>query len=183
MKNFLSYLFFIIILFTSKIYASGLSSWTIETPNGHELYYNGTSNKLISLYIGKGSISFKKFYFYKNHIIAHSQSEYYIINEKTEKVQKYSNEKIWNTQIKKQHLKPFFKREYDYSYSSFFQDAMLLIIVFFPFSLLPLLIWVISLISLLFSTKKFYSFRRHYSWIFPTIILLIFIVETNLQSF
>ncbi|WP_313376760.1 hypothetical protein [Chishuiella sp.] len=174
-------IFFIVFFYCQKIFAGGLSAWNEVTPYGHEMYHDGTSSGRITLSLDSTSVSFKNFYFYKGYTIAKSDSLFLIINEKTQKVQKFTNEKKWKTQLKQKKLVPFFQRDYDSNYSSAFGSGFIfLILVPYPF-FLPIF-WLMCLISLCFPTRLFYGFRKHFSWFYPSIIILIMIIESFPQS-
>jgi hypothetical protein len=183
LKQFLFYIFYIIsLLCYNKLYASGLSAWTEKTPYGHELYHDGTEGGWITLSLDTTSVSFKYFYFYKGNTIAHSDSFYLIINEKTQIIQEYYDEKIWKTKLKEQNLIPFLEREYNSNYSSGFGNGIIFLLFFLPFPFLLPILWLICIISLAFPTRKLYGFRKHFSWIYPAIIFVVLMIDLFPQS-
>lgn len=163
--------------------AGGLSAWQEDTPYGHKIDHDGSAGGWVCLAIDTNSLCFKHFYFYKGHTIASSDSLYFIINERNETVQQFTNEKNWQNAIKQQGLKPLFKREYNANYSSIFGDGIFFVIVFFPIPLLMPIIWIACVISLAFPWKWAKKTRKHYAWIYPSIILLMVLYSIFPQSF
>lgn len=146
------------------------------------MYHDGTSHGLIILNMGENTVVFKHFYFYKNHIIAHSDLEYFIINEKKQTIEEYKDKIAWESELKKRNLTPFLLREYDCNYSSAFGNSSTLFFIFFPFPFFLPLLWIICFISLFFSNKKFYIFRKYFVWMYPGFLILIMIFDLYPQS-
>lgn len=180
-NNYLFIAFFFIFC-QINLYAGGLSAWTENTPYGHEIYHDGSADATITLSVDTTSVSFKHFYFYKGYTIANSDSDYFIINEKTNKIEEYKDQKIWKSKLEERNLVPYIQRDYDANYSSAFGSGIIFLLLFLPFPLLLPLLWLICLISLAFSTRKFYTFRKYFSWIYPLIIAVVLVFEVFPQS-
>lgn len=176
-------LFFIFFIAASNCFAGGLSAWEEKTPYGHSIYHDGTAGGWVCLSMDTTSTCFQHFYFYKGHTIAHSDSLYFIINEGKETVQEFNNEQQWLQAIKQQNLKPLFKRAYNSNYSSIFGDGIFFFIIFFPIPLLLPIIWLFCLISLAFSWKWAKGFRKHYAWVYPSIVFIMIMYSIFPQSF
>jgi len=175
--------FLVLFLITLSCYAGGLSAWQEETPYGHTIDHDGSAGGWVCLSMGKNSACFQHFYFYKGHTVAHSDSLYFIINERKEIVQEFKSELAWRRAIKDQNLKPLFKREYNSDYSSIFGDGIFFFIVFFPIPLLMPILWLCCLISLVFTWTWAKGFRKHYAWIYPSIIFVMVMYSVFPQSF
>ena len=176
-------LVFLLLAVPVNCVAGGMSSWSETTPHGHEMRHDGSSSGIIELYMPSNAVFFKHFYFYKNHIIAYDNNTFYIINEKTETVQEFINRNEWKEQIKKQKLKPLWKREYDADYSTaLFGRGYLIFLFLLPFPLLLPLLWLICLISLLFRTRWMIGFRYHFSWSYPVVVFIVWLFEIFPQS-
>jgi hypothetical protein len=180
MKKFL--LFLPLFLTTLGCFAGGLSAWQEETPYGHTIYHDGSAGGWVCLSIVTNSICFQHFYFYKGHTVAYSDSSYFIINERKETVQKFTNEQQWLEAIQQQNLKPIFKREYNSDYSSIFGDDIFFFLVFLPVPLLMPILWLCCLISLAFPWQWAKGFRKYYAWIYPSIVLILIMYSIFPQS-
>lgn len=172
---------FLCLMFSFILKAGGLSAWRENTPYGYEMYHDGTSSYTIMMDIGSG-VSFKKFYFYKGHTIAQSDDVFYIIDEINGKVQEYKDKNQWEKALEEKNLVPFIKREYDHNYSSAFGSGVIFLLFFLPFPFLLPLIWVICLISLLFPTRRYIGFRKHFSWSYPAGVIFILLWDSTPQS-
>jgi hypothetical protein len=175
-------LFVLLLLCSLNTFAGGLSSWEERTPYGHKIDHDGSAGGWVCLSMSTNSVCFQQFYFYKGYTIAHSDSLYFIINEDKETVQEFKNEKQWRQAIDQQNLKPIFKREYNADYSSIFGDGIFFFIVFFPVPLLMPLLWLFCLISLAFTWQWARGFRKHYAWIYPSIVLIMITYSILPQS-
>ncbi|MFC4211841.1 hypothetical protein ACFOWA_11645 [Pedobacter lithocola] len=178
-KNWLFTFFFLSSLTCS---AGGLSAWQEDTPYDHKIDHDGTSGGWVCLALDTTSVCFKEFYFYKGCTIAKSDSLYYIINERKATVQQFNNQKNWLKAIKAQNLEPFFKREFNSDYSSAFGDGLFFFIVFFPFPFLLPIMWLCCVFSLLFPWAWAMGFRKHFSWVYPTIIFIMILYSSLPQS-
>lgn len=163
-------------------FAGGLSAWQEDTPYGYKIDHDGTAEGWVCLSLDTTSVCFKEFYFYKGYTISQSDSLYYIINERKETVQKFSNEKEFLQQIKAQNLEPFFKREFNSNYSSAFGDGLFFMILLVPIPFLIPLLWLFCVISLLFPWRWAYGFRKHFAWIYPSIIFVMILYSALPQS-
>lgn len=176
-------LFLVLFIASINCFAGGLSAWQVDTPYGHSIDHDGSAGGWVCLSMDTNSVCFQHFYFYKGHTIAHSDSLYFIVNERKETVQEFKNEQQWLQAIKQQNLKPLFKREYNADYSSIFGDGIFFFIVFFPIPLLMPLLWLGCLISLAFPWQWAKGFRKHYSWIYPSVVLIMIMYSIFPQSF
>ncbi|MCZ4244128.1 hypothetical protein [Pedobacter punctiformis] len=165
-----------------KSFAGGLSAWQEETPYGHEIEHDGTEGGWIRMQLDSTSITFQNFYFYKHYTVAYSDAEFYIVNEKTAVVQRFVNKQQWESALNKQDLEPFWKREYNDNYGVDKAWAPLLLI-FLPFPFLLPVLWLICVISLFFTTRRFYGFRKHFLWIYPVLYILVLSANAIPQSF
>lgn len=172
-------MFFLFVPYTCI--AGGLSAWTEYTPYGYEMYHDGTANSDIYLRMDTVGVSFKHFYFYKSHIIAHNDSLFFIINELTNEVQRFTDETEWKNELTNQKLEPLWKREYNVGYSSAFGSGLIWLILL-PFPLLLPLIWFICLISLLFPGRFLLGFRKFFSWAYPLIFFILWLFAAFPQS-
>lgn len=182
MNHIKKYLIILLVLCSLNSFAGGLSAWQEDTPYGHKIDHDGTAGGWVCLSIDTTSVCFQQFYFYKGHTVAHSDSLYFIINERKETVQEFNNKAKWQLAIEQQNLNPIFKREYNSNYSSIFGDGILFFIVFFPVPLLMPILWLCCLISLAFPWRWARGFRKHFSWIYPSIILIMIIYSSFPQS-
>ena len=182
MKNPYYLLLINLLLFIAPIncVAGGMSSWSETTPYGHEMRHEGSSDGIIELYIPSNMVRFKHFYFYKKHIIAHGNNKFYIINEKTATVQEFTNREDWEEQIKKQNLKPIWKREYDYGFRSLV-TVLFFLLFFFPPLFLPL-VWLICLINVILFRKKKNTFSKRFLLIYSSMFFLLWLLKTFPQS-
>jgi hypothetical protein len=169
------------ILMPAVSFGSGFSAWSDTTPYGHEMEHDGTEEGWILLRLDTTSVSFKHFYFYKNHTIAYSDSLYFIVNEQTESIQEFTQPDRWQAALATQHLQPIWKREYDANYSSD-KVGMVLLVLMIPIPFLGPVLWLVCVISLFFSSRKWYSFRKHYAWIYPLLLLSVYIFVSVPQS-
>lgn len=183
MKRLLFLIFIFQFFSGQQAKAGGFSAWTEKTPYGAEMYHDGTSDGIIVLSLDSQSVAFKHFYFYKGHVVARSDSYFFIINEKTQDVQIYRSEAIWKTKIDEQNLVPFLKREYNSDYSSAFGSGVFFLLLLFPIPFIIPLLWLICLISLFFPSRRFYTFRKYVAWIYPTLVLIILFFDSYTQSF
>lgn len=177
----LNVLLFLSLFQPAKVFAGGLSAWEETTPGGNTIGHDGTSGGWITLTMDTTTITFKRFYFYKGNVVATSDSSWYIANESTKRVQEFRDEATWKAAIKTQHLKPFWKREYDDHYGSD-KFGMLLLLVLVPFPLFIPLLWLVCVVSLLFSYSRFLPFRKHFSWIYPVVVILVLLANSCPQS-
>jgi hypothetical protein len=115
-------LFFITVVFISNIsFAGGWSSWHFFTPQQNELDHDGSSAYQIQFYCreDRGNTAkmpvFKKWYFYKNHIIAEFDNTFFYINEISCLSSKlYNNKESFSKIIADLDLKPkYITREFD----------------------------------------------------------------------
>jgi hypothetical protein len=176
------YWFLLFIFLSGKTFAGGLSAWQEDTPYGHSMDHDGMAGGWIYMQIDTTSVGFQQFYFYKGYTIAHSDSAFYIIDEKANHIQKFNSNAQWQKAIAEQNLKPLLKREYNSSYGI---DKVLgpVFLLMAPFPLLLPLLWGFCLISLFFRWQRAKFFRKHYTWIYPTILLLVFLSYNVPQSF
>lgn len=176
--------FFVLLLLLNMVslaFAGGMSAWQEKTPYGHDIEHDGTAGGWICMQIDTNSVCFQHFYFYKGHTIAESKSEFFIINEKTERIQKFTNQEQWRKAVIVQKLVPLWKREYNDNYGiDKFAGAILLILVPIPL-FLPLL-WLFCAISLLFPWAVARGFRKHFAWVYPVLILAVFLYYNIPQS-
>jgi hypothetical protein len=74
-------------LYSNVLLAGGMSAWEEKTPHGNRLSFDGYSPVIIEFYYSEYQqnieypVSFNKFFFDKNYIVASADSVYYIINE------------------------------------------------------------------------------------------------------
>jgi hypothetical protein len=168
-KLFLVLLFLVI---AAQSFAGGLSAWQEQTAYDHTLEHDGGAGGWVCLSVDTSSCCFHRFYFYEGHIIAHTDSVFFIINERKETIQQFDNEKLWQKAIADQGLDPFWKREYDDNYGI---DKLWgpLLFVFCPFPFLLPLLSLFCVISLLFPWRWARGFRKHYVWVYPALFILL----------
>ncbi|MBV7530848.1 hypothetical protein [Chitinophaga sp. sic0106] len=179
LRNILLALF--ALLLTATAFAGGMSAWEEKTPKGNTIYHDGTAGGWITLTMDTTEVMFRHFYFYKGCTIATDDSLHYIINENNNTVQRFDNEAAWKAAIKAQHLNPLWKREYNDSYGTD-KFGHILLLIFFPIPLLLPILWLVCLISLFFPSGKFFAARKHFSWIYPVIVLLVIFYDNIPQS-
>lgn len=179
MKNIL---LLILMLASLNTFAGGLSAWQKDTPYGHKIDHDGTAGGWVCLSLDTTSVCFTHFYFYKGHTIAQGDRLYYIINERNETVQKFSDKMEFSQQIKAQNLEPFFKREYNSDYSSAFGDGLFFMILLVPIPFLTPLLWLFCISSLLFPWRWAFGFRKHFAWIYPSVIFILILYSVLPQS-
>ncbi|MBV8252018.1 MAG: hypothetical protein JO154_05370 [Chitinophaga sp.] len=172
---------FLFLLIPFRSFAGGLSAWEEMTPYNNTIAHDGTSGGWITLTMDTTTVSFKHFYFYRGYIVASADSLQYIINEKTKSIQQFTDVNAWQQAIAQQHLDPLWKREFDDCYGTD-KFGRILLLLLFPIPLLVPILWLICLISLLFPTRKLIKIRRHFSWIYPAIVVLVILYDTLPQS-
>lgn len=175
-------LLLVLLLVSHYLFAGGLSAWQEDTPYGHKINHDGAAGGWVCLSMDTASVCFQQFYFYKGHTVAQSDSLYFIIDEQKETVQEFQNKGQWQQAINEQNLNPIFKRTYNANYSSIFGDGIFFFIVFFPVPLLLPILWLFCLVSLAFSWKWGRGFRKHYAWIYPSIIFVMMMYSLFPQS-
>lgn len=135
---------FLLLLFPVFIFSQGFSDWTSRTPKGNEI--NNFNGKSLIFKDGKTLEGLWEWYFYKDHIVGiladsfadEIKFSYYIVNEKTEIIQKFNSEKEWNSAVERQKLKPkFWKRWYQGDWK-FFDDSSIGMVLFAFILLVPL---------------------------------------------
>ncbi|RAJ08653.1 hypothetical protein LX64_01307 [Chitinophaga skermanii] len=177
------YLLFLLLSFTAiTSYAGGLSAWSEKTPFNHIIEHDGTAGGWVSLYLDTTTVNFKNFYFYKTYLIAYDDSLQYIINEKTSTVQQFHNETAWKAALKEQSLEPIWKREYNSNYGTD-KLAVIFFLIFVPFPLLLPIFWLVCIVSLALPSRKMWVFRKHFSWVYPAVILWALLSDWVPQSF
>ncbi|MDR2223018.1 MAG: hypothetical protein LBE34_09795 [Flavobacteriaceae bacterium] len=178
----------LLILFPIRGFCGGLSAWTEQTPYNNSLYYPGTGNQITfsSNQINQ-EVNFTHFYFYHGYIIAQNEEEgFYLINEKENTIQSFTEQQAWKQEIKEKGLNPLLKRLYDSDYSSFFGTNMelgILVLLFFPFPFLFPILWIIALITIFFKKQqKRRSFRKVFIILYPSILLVLYLLFLFPQS-
>lgn len=160
---------------TVRSFAGGLSFWQERTPYGHTIEHDGGAGGWVCLSLDTSSVCFQQFYFYKGHTIARTDSAFFIINEKEQIIQRFTNKALWQKAIAAQGLEPFWKREYNDNYG-IDKIWMPFCFVFFPFPFLLPLLWLFCLISLLFPWRWARGFRKHYAWIYPAFFIMVLLI-------
>ena len=181
----LNRLYLVIMVFfavSTSAFAGGLSAWQEDTPYGHSIYHDGTSGGWIEMRIDTINIEFQHFYFYKGFTVAESDSSYFIIDEKNEQVEKFTDKAMWQRAIANKKLEPTFKRTYSSAYGVDKEwDPLLLFLLPIPL-LLPIL-WLFCLISLFLPWKRAKGFRKYFVWIYPSLLLVVWLWYAIPQSF
>ncbi|NIG55737.1 hypothetical protein [Chitinophaga sp. Cy-1792] len=169
-------LLLLLFMIPGRCLAGGLSAWEEDTPFHNILAHDGVTVGWVTLTMDTTSLSFKHFYFYKGFIVASADSSYYIIDEEKKTIQEFGDQDKWQQAIKAQHLNPLWKREYDDCYGTD-KFGMIFALFVLPIPLFLPLLWITCVISLFFSTRKLIFLRRHFSWIYPTVLLLVLLLN------
>ncbi|MBS7256304.1 hypothetical protein [Flavobacterium branchiicola] len=169
--------------FSNGCFAGGISSWEDVTPYGNRLYHDGENDELVELTVNNLNIWFKEFYFYKRHIVAIEKGTFFIINEKTNKVEEFHNEQAFKKALKEKKLIPvLITRWHDENYGiDKFWVPFLMVLLPLPF-LMPI-IWLFCLISLLRKTNKKLFLKKMVTVGYPAIVVLVLIIYNFPQSF
>jgi hypothetical protein len=174
---------FMLLAFSNVCFAGGISVWEDVTPYGNKLYHDGGNDKLVELTVNDSHIWFKEFYFYKKHVIAREDGTFFIINEKTNAIDKFHNELDFKKALEEKKLTPvFITRWYNENYGTDkFWIPFLMVLLPFPF-LMPI-IWLICLISLFRKSGKKFFLKKLVSIGYPAIVVLVLIIYNFPQSF
>ncbi len=183
-------LFILVLLLISffKVEAGvGFSDWQCITPGKNSIdNYSGAG---ISLFMSNGVKyarvdNLERWYFNRSFIVGRQKDHWFIANEKTFKVYSYNNERLWLDAIAKQHLKPFIWTRWYSDNWAFYSDWGFSIFLFFPLSILLVLIFVI----ICYRAARFEKFNVKKPMTIITILLIftvlfIYLAEQFPQSF
>ncbi|WP_268846636.1 hypothetical protein [Flavobacterium aestivum] len=174
---------FALVAFSNTCFAGEFSAWEDATPYGNKLYHDGGIGRIVELTIDDSSVWFNEFYFYKGHTIAKGKEIFYIINEKTNKIEEFHNEQAFKKALTEKKLNPIFITRWyddDYGIDKFWVPISMILL---PFPFIMPIIWLICLISLFTELNKMLLLRKIIVWGYPIIALLVLIIYNLPQSF
>ncbi|MEC5395844.1 hypothetical protein [Bergeyella sp. RCAD1439] len=173
------YLVSLFLFFYSYIvFAIGVTDWRQTTPGGNEM--NNFNDISLVFKSGNTVDNIFKWYFYKDHIICiivnswtdNMEFSYAVINESTEHVKLFKNEKEWKIYIENSKLKPTVWTRWYRGDWSIFNNNIFSILYF----LIP------AIIFLLFLFRKSNSLLKKIMYIGFLILLLYYILNFFPQS-
>lgn len=188
------YSLFVVLLFCCIFhgYAGGLSSFEERTPFGNRLYYDGTATGTVWFFFSPSAssnendgLSFNRFYFYKNFLIAESKNTYYIIDERQRNYKRYADRLLFEEALKHHRLKPRIRtRWYDHHYDEAnLKWIYFMAIIMFPLTIVIAGMYLYSIYSLAIQrSKKFKILKKTYLLTISIFMFVLFVIQTFPQS-
>lgn len=119
-------------------YAIGWGDWQRDTPYGNYMYDAGGGTRFVFKKPYQELADIQQWYFYKGHTIGQYGKGYFIADEKTGRLQTFSQPQEWQTTLSALNLKPTWTRWYQDDWH-FFDDLLLIMVLAFYISI-PVLI-------------------------------------------
>ena len=128
----------------------GLTDWEATTPYGNKINNYGS----VSLFLSDSIVeNLTKWYFYKGYIIGlynevnqeNFAAAYFIVNEQTLEINRYPDLNHWKLKLEQDKLVPFFYTRWYYTDWTFYDDQLLIFLIFGFFISIPLVILFILL--------------------------------------
>ena len=130
----------------------GLADWEAITPLGHKINNFGS----VSLFLSDSTIEdLNKWFFYKGYVIGTYQignnqtgtEAYFTANEKNQEVKRFTDQGIWQRELEKNNLVPLLWTRWYKSDWTFYDDQLILFLVFEFFISIPLIIGYFVLVT------------------------------------
>ncbi|MDR0229398.1 MAG: hypothetical protein LBI72_10085 [Flavobacteriaceae bacterium] len=175
-----------LLLLPIKGFCGGLSAWTTQTPYNNELYYDGsTYHVLFTLKNTNKQFDITQYYFYKGYLVAQKEeNQFYLVNEKDDIVESFTDKDKWEQEIQKRNLNPLIKRTYDSDYGGLLGtniQVAIAALLFLPLPFVLPIFWIIAFISV-FIKKKQNRFRKVFVILYPSILLVLYLLHLYPQS-
>jgi hypothetical protein len=158
MRSFLIIpLFFI----TFAARAIGLGNWQNQTPGGNVMGDAGSGTVLILAKNNQRINNITRWYFYRNHIVGQTGSDYFIVNETTGKVRRHNNSREWDKAIVQANLSPPIRTRWFTDNWKFWEKMLFAMLFVGMFILIILLLLSVPLLFYLFQQLKRRITRDH----------------------
>lgn len=143
--------------------------WQEYTPGKNIIGYNEDARGIYLHYQSRELQQLKEWYFYKAHIVGTLRTaegeNYFIFNERNNQLEVFDHREAFESRIRRQQLRPVFKRVYSYKWSLFPKESSLnyvtafifLVYASIPFLLFQLLVFGIICV-IMFIRGRFVSF-------------------------
>jgi hypothetical protein len=151
----------------------GLGDWQNQTPGGNDMGDPGGGTILTLTKSNQTVENIARWYFYRKHIVGQTNSDYFIVDEATGKVQRFSEFGQWNEVLAQMELSPTVWTRW-YSDNWKFFERMLFAIFFIGLViLLPLLFFLFRGLNRWITNDSKFELRKSYLIAFVAIVVVI----------
>lgn len=172
MKNNLLYTIIFFLTFSTTS-AQGLGDWQNKTPEGNKMYDAGGGVNLILLKSNTEFTNVKTWYFYKHCIIGTTDSIFFVIDERSADLRKYTSENEWRNYLKDATLEPVLWTRWFSDNWKFYERMVFVFIAMIIILFVPLLTYTAWTLNKWVAGKSDFRINKQYVLMLSGCVLLL----------
>ncbi len=160
--------------FAAQSNAMGIADWAHQTPGGNTMADPGSGTELSMENTNEYISGIRKWYFYKGFVIGTTYEDFFIVNEQTGDVRRFSSNTDWTKFIQQSGLKPIvWTRWYTDNWVN--QDAILFLLLIFSPIWIPMLL-VYAIFACIAISKKRFSPNPNFIIVLRIVVIIYLLV-------